>query len=237
MSVPSVLQDPAYLLLVVGALFVHISYQLGASVLTHFSSHSLSKKTSEKRLLSLGFSYSLGVIITTALILTSLASAAELLNASSRTLAAIVVGLAPFIGLATILWYYREGKGTRLWLPRPVASYLLDRSKETRSLLEAMLLGTATVIGELPFLMGPLLFVTYLLAATPPSGWFVWALLYSAIAALPLLIITMYFTSGHSVARVQRWRETNKSFLQWTSGIALILLTLYLTTLQLGISL
>lgn len=237
MSVPSVLNDPAYLLLVVGALFVHVSYQLGVSVLTHFSSHSISRKTSEERLLVLGLGYSVGVIITTALILTSLASLAQLLNANSRSLAAIAVGVAPFIGLATILWYYREGNGTRLWLPRPVANYLLERSKKTHSMFEATLLGAATVVGELPFLIGPLLFITYILAATPSSGWFGWALLYSAIAALPLLVITMYFTSGHSVARVQRWREVNKSFLQWTSGIALILLTLYLTALQLGATL
>ncbi len=237
MSVPSVLNDPAYLLLVVGALFVHVSYQLSVSVLTHFSSHSLSRKTSEQRLLALGLSYSLGVIVTTALILTSFASLAQLLQASSHVVAAVVVGLAPFIGLATILWYYRDGKGTRLWLPRPVAAHLLERSKKTRSLFEAVLLGAATVVGELPFLIGPLLFITYLLAATPSSGWFGWALLYSAIAALPLLVTTMYFTSGHSVARAQRWREANKSFLQWTSGTALILLTIYLTVLQLGTAL
>lgn len=237
MSVPSVLNDPAYLLLVVGALFVHVSYQLGVSVLTHFSSHSISRKTSEERLLVLGLGYSVGVIVATALILTSLASLAQLLNASSRSVAAVAVGLAPFVGLATILWYYRDGKGTRLWLPRPVATYLLERSKKTRSMFEATFLGAATVVGELPFLLGPLLFVTYLLAATPSSGWFGWALLYSTIAALPLLVITMYFTSGHSVARVQRWREANKSFFQWTSGIALILLTFYLTALQMGASL
>lgn len=237
MPVPSVLGDPAYLLVAIGALFVHVCYQLSVSVLTHFSSHSLSRKTSEKRLLALGFGYSLGVILTTALLITSFASLAQLVHASSQLLAAIVVGVAPFIGLATVFWYYRQGEGTRLWLPRPVARYLLERSRKTRSLLEAVMLGAATVIGELPFLLGPLLFVTYLISALPSAGWFGWATLYSTAAALPLLVTTMYFTSGHSVARVQRWRETNKSFLQWTSGIALVLLTLYVTVLQLGMPL
>ena len=160
MLAPSILSDPAYLLIALGALFVHVCYQLSVSVLTHFSSHSLSRKTSEHRLLGLGFSYSLGVIITTVLIITSLASLAQLVHGGYRLLGVLVVGLAPFIGLATVLWYYRQGEGTRLWLPRPVAKYLLERSKETKSLLEASLLGAGTVIGELPFLVGPLLFVT-----------------------------------------------------------------------------
>ncbi len=236
MLVPPVLSDPAYVLIAAGALFVHVCYQLSVSVLTHFSSHSLSRKTSDKRLLTLGFSYSLGVVVTTALIITALASIAQSIHGGSQLLVTVVVGLAPFIGLATVLWYYRQGEGTRLWLPRPVAQYLLQRSKKTRSFLEATLLGAATVIGELPFLVGPLLFVTYLVAQTPSAGWFGWALLYSFVAALPLLVTTMYITSGHSVARAQKWRETNKSFLQWTSGITLIVLTLYLTVLQLGVS-
>lgn len=236
MPTPSLLSDPAYLLIAVGALFVHVCYQLSVSVLTHFSSHSLSRKISDTRLLTLGFSYSLGVILTTVLVIVSLASLAQLASGGSRLLGAVVVGLAPFIGLATVLWYYRQGEGTRLWLPRPVATYLLERSKETHSALEASLLGAATVMGELPFLVGPLLFVTYLISLLAPSAWFGWATLYSVTAALPLLITTMYLTSGHSVAKVQKWREANKSFLQWTSGITLILLTIYLTVLQLGVS-
>lgn len=232
----SPLSDPAYLLLAVGVLFVHICYQLSVSVLTHFSSHSLSRKTSDHRLLALGFSYSLGVIVTTVLVIVTLASLAQLLLGGSKLLVAVVVGLAPFIGLATVLWYYRQGAGTRLWLPRPVAVYLLERSKETHSSLEASLLGAATVIGELPFLIGPILFITYVISLLAPASWVGWSLLYSTVAALPLLVATMYTTSGHSVARIQKWREMNKSFLQWTSGIALVLLTVYLTVLQLGVS-
>lgn len=235
MLTPPVLSDPAYLLIALGALFVHVCYQLSVSVLTHFSSHSLSRKTSEHRLLGLGFSYSLGVIITTVLIITSLASLAQITHGGYRLLGVVVVGLAPFIGLATVLWYYRQGEGTRLWLPRAVATYLLERSKKTRSLLEAALLGAGTVIGELPFLVGPLLFITYIISSLPPLSWFGWSLLYSVLAALPLLVATMYLTSGHSVARVQKWREANKSFLQWTSGIALVLLTIFLTVVQLGV--
>lgn len=232
----AIMSDPSYLLLLVGALFVHMSYQLSVSVLTHFSSHMLSRQVSDKRLLGLGISYSAGVIVTIALLLTALASLTSLIGEDSRTrtLAAIAVGAAPFIGLLTMLWYYRRGDGTRLWLPRPIATYLLERSKKTQSDVEAIMLGAATVLGELPFLIGPLLFVTYGLTFLPATTWFSWSCVYGFLASLPLIVVTMYLTSGHSIARIQRWREENKTFLQWTSGIALIFLTIYLTVIQLG---
>ena len=235
MPISPVTGDPAYLIIAIGALFVHVCYQLSVSVLTHFSSHSISRRVSDKRLLLFGLSYGAGVILTTSLILTSLVSLAGLAHANSQTLVTIIAIFAPFVGLATMLWYYRQGPGTQLWLPRPLAKYLLKRSRKTRSLLEAFVLGGATVIGELPFLVGPLLFVTYLISQAPSTHWFIWAGLYSLVASLPLLVTTMYFTSGHSVARSQKWREKNKAFLQWTSGIMLLLLTLYLSALQLGV--
>jgi hypothetical protein len=236
MQAPLFLSDPTYLLLVVGILFVHICYQLSVSVLTHFSSHSLSRRVSEKRLLLLGSSYGLGAVITTSLIITGLVTLSSFTADKSQTLMTIAVGLAPFIGLATILWYYRRGKGTRLWLPRPIADYLLKRSKKTKSAVEASMLGAATVVGELPFLFGPLLFIAFLISREPGASWIVWSSLYSILAYLPLLFVTMYLTSGHSIARVQRWREENKSFLQWTSGVTLVLLTIYLTVLQMGVA-
>lgn len=237
MPIASVLSDPTYLLLLVGVIFVHACYQLSVSVLAHFTSHSLSRKTSDQRLLLLGLSYSLGAILTTTFLITGLATLMSQLDVStdSRILLAFVVGLAPLIGLATVFWYYKKGQGTRLWLPRPIANYLLERSKKTRSAFEALLLGAATVIGELPFLLGPLLFITFIVSRAAPAGWLGWSSLYSVVAYIPLLFVTMYITSGHSVARIQKWREDNKSFLKWTSGITLVLLTIYLTVIQLGV--
>lgn len=233
-----VFNDPTYLLLVVGALFVHACYQLSVSVLTHFSSHSLSRQVSDKRLLVLGLSYSLGAIVMTALTITGIATLASQVNGTddSRLFAATVVGIAPMIGLVTMLRYYRRGQGTRLWLPRSITTYLLKRSKKTKSAIEAMMLGAATVIGELPFLVGPILFIAFMVSKTPVHTWLGWSGLYSFLAYTPLLFVTMYITSGHSIARVQKWREENKAFLQWTSGLALILLTIYLTVLQLGVT-
>ena len=109
--------DSAYLLLVVGALFVHACYQLSVSVLTYMSSHKLSQKASVRQLLRLGFSYAGGVILTTALLLVAVASLLSSIKSDTPRIAvAIVIACASFIGLLTMTIYYRRGKGTQLWL-------------------------------------------------------------------------------------------------------------------------
>ena len=231
--------DVTYLILVVGALFVHACYQLGVSVLTHMSAHTLSRKASVKRLAWLGGSYSVGAIVATTLLLVALVSLPLLAPEANRSRAAelfsaLVIGLVPLVGLATVFWYYRRGDGTQLWLPRPVAGYLLERSRKTKRGFEAFLLGAGTVVGELPFIVAPMLIVGLLISTQPSALWLPLSLLYAVLACLPLLVVTGYLTSGHSVARVQRWREKSKVFLQWTSGLALILLTIFLTALQVG---
>lgn len=233
--------DPTlYLLLIVGALFVNACYQLSVSVLTYLTSHSLSRRTSVKRLLWLGSSYTLGVIIATSLVLLFVVSLTTIGGQSlhSETLhifSLAVIVVVPVIGLATMAFYYRHGNGTKLWLPRPVASYLTERARRTKSGFEATLLGAGTVVGELPFIVAPLALVALVLADQPTSSWAGWSLAYGILASLPLVAIVFYLTSGHSIARLQRWREQSKTFLQWTSGIALVLLTIYAVLGQLGV--
>lgn len=229
-----------YALLLVGIVFVHASYQLSVSVLTHMSSHSLSRRVGTERLLNLGLNYSLGAILTTALVLVTVVSLATGSTGTHRMLGVeylevIVSGLAPIVGLVTLLFYFRNERGTQLWLPRPIANYLLERSRKTRSATEAFFLGAATVVGELPFLIAPILLIAVVLGTLTPTSWFGWSLLYSLVVSLPLLFVTFFISSGHSIARIQRWREQNKQFLQITSGVALIILTLLITLLQIGV--
>lgn len=100
--------DSAYLLLLIGALFVHACYQLSVSVMTHMSAHSLSRKVSVRRLMSLGIFYTLGVITATSLILLALISLTAFDGAVSHPIVtSITVVVAPLVGLCTVLLYYR----------------------------------------------------------------------------------------------------------------------------------
>jgi len=141
----------------------------------------------------------------------------------------LVLGLLPIIGLLVIGVYYRRDKGTKLWLPRPFIDYLMDRAKKTRSGVEASMLGAATVVGELPFILAPIGIVSLWISLLDPSAsWLTYSLGYSLVASLPLVFLALYISSGHKISEVQNWRERNKSFLQWTSGAALFLLDAFI---------
>lgn len=228
----------AYLLLAIGALFVHVCYQLSVSILSYLGAHTLGRHIKTGRLLRLGTSYALGAYvatIATLITIVALTNISTLAHADAiHWLTLVVVAIVPLIGLLTIMVYYRHGMGTQLWLPRAFANYLTQRARKTTSAVEAFGLGLTTVVGELPFIAGPLLLVAIAIAKQPSPSWFGWSAVYAFIVSLPLFLLTFYLTSGHSVARVQRWRADNKTFLQWTSGVMLILLAVYVAVLQLG---
>lgn len=218
------------ILILVGAIFVHACFQLSVSVLTRLSSHTIGAGKSHQRLLGLALCYTLGVIVaTTSVMLAVSAKLSWLATFDPSWPLLVVTGLLPVIGLLVVLFYYRRGRGTTLWLPRPFVDYLMDRAKKTRSGVEASMLGAATVVGELPFILAPIgivaLWVSFM---TPASHWIIYSIIYGALVSVPLLFLTLYISSGHKISKVQSWRENNKSFLQWTSGLALVLLDLYI---------
>lgn len=218
------------LLILIGAVFVHACFQLSVSVLTRLSSHTIGAGRSQRRLLVLSLCYVIGVIVAT--------SAATLGFAAKLTWVAtfggewpvwLVTGLLPLIGLLTVLFYYRRDRGTQLWLPRPFIDYLMGRAKKTRSGTESSMLGAATVVGELPFLLAPIGIVSLWISLfAPVEQWLGLSILYALVVSLPLVFLALYISSGHKISAVQSWRERNKTFLQWTSGIALILLDAYI---------
>lgn len=230
--------DLTVLLLVVGVLFVHASYQLSVSVLSYMSGRALGQRTARRRLASLGAGYSLGVMSMIFLILLSIVvmtNTTAITHALAlKLLTVVVAAVVPLIGLFTVLTYYRRGKGTKLWLPRPFADYLLWRARKTKSPVEAVALGATTVVGELPFVIGPLLIMAVVIAYQPVSLWAGYSALYALLATLPVMLIGWLFARGITPAQVQRWRERNKGFLQWSSGSLLVLLTIFLVILQIG---
>lgn len=232
--------DLAVWLLIAGVLFVHATYQLSVSVLSYMSGHALGKRTAKRRLVSLATGYSMGVIAMVFMILSTIVLAtnsAESVNHyyALKILTVIVAAVVPLIGLFTILAYYRKGSGTKLWLPRPFADYLLWRAQKTKSGVESAALGAATVVGELPFIIGPLLIISVVIANRPSSEWLLFCAAYAIVSSTPVIFTALRLAHGTSPARLQKWREQNKKFLQWTSGSILVLLTVFLVVLQIGI--
>lgn len=208
------------------AALVHASFQLSVSVLTLLSGHAIGTKQSQSKLLKLTTSFVLGAGLMTLLVLSSVTFIVFCLfnNDAPQVIWAAACGLSAGIALSVWLFYYRRGKGTMLWIPRSFAKYLTDRTKSTKQSSEAFGLGMSSVIGEIIFIIAPVIVSSLVLIQLPAIWQLVGAIIYSVISLLSLAIVWVSISSGHSLSRIQRWREKNKNFLQFVSGAGLIIL-------------
>jgi hypothetical protein len=209
------------------AALIHASFQLSVSVLTLLSGHAIGSKKSHARLVRLTTSFTTGVGVMTLLLLslTSLIFLHAFGGEVPLVVWALVCGLVLGIGIAVWLFYYRRGtKGTELWLPRSFASFLSNRSKVTNQGAEAFSLGLTSVVAELVFIIPTVAIAALVLIGLPSEWQLIGIALYTVISLIGLLIVWSLIGSGHSLARIQKWRIENKRFLQVSSGGALIVL-------------
>ena len=219
----------AFIIIGVAAL-IHASFQLGVSVLTLLSSHTIGKHRSHAKLLRLTGSFLIGTATMTTLLL----STTSLVLVNIFPLApippliwAVVCGLLIGSGVAVWAFYYRREQGTTLWLPRGFADYLSQRTKATRLSGEAFGLGLSSVLAEIIFIVGPILIASLFLIQLPPLWQLAGVAFYTIISLLSLLIVAALVGSGHKISRIQKWREDNKYFLQFVAGGGLMVLGLY----------
>ena len=217
--------------IIVLAAMIHASFQLSVSMLLLLSGHSLGAKRSHRHTVHLVSHYLSGTLLMTVLLLASsimiLAHFFEYLTPPITW--AVSAGLSFGLGIAVWMLYYRK-KGTTLWLPRDLAAYLTKRTKSTKNAAEAFSLGLSSVIAEILFIGGPLLVASLALLDLPFDLQLVGLLTYVAIACLPLIIVAMLVGGGHRISQIQRWRESNKRFLQFAAGSALVVLAFYVYT-------
>lgn len=211
------------------AALVHASFQLSISVLTLLSGHAIGAKHSQARLMRLttGFVFGVGLMTILLLSFTSLI----LLDTFGSNTPQIVwaVGCGILVGVAVSVWmfYYRREKGTTLWVPRNIAKYLSDRTKSTKLSAEAFGLGLSSVLGEILFIIAPL-FISALVLIQLPAIWqLVGISIYVLVSMLSLIIVWVLIGSGHNLGKIQKWRESNKRFLQFSAGAGLIILSCF----------
>lgn len=216
--------------IVIVAGLIHASFQLSVSMLTLLSSHTIGRKRSQRRLVSLTGSFVMGVGVMTVLLLSLIALllAPALQHGSELLLWTIACGLLTGIGLAVWLFYYRGKKGTTLWIPRGMARFLQNRTKSTRDSSEAFGLGLSSVFGELLFIIAPLLVAALALLPLEAHWQLLGIALYTFVSLSSLLFVNGLVGSGHSISRIQKWREANKRFLQFSAGGGLLALSFYL---------
>jgi hypothetical protein len=214
------------LAIIVLAALVHASFQLSVSVLTLLSGHAIGAKHSQAKVLRLTTSFVGGAGIMTLFILTFVSFLLTRVVGSSTPeyLWAIGSGLLMGVGIAVWAFYYRRQKGTSLWIPRSMAKYLSDRTKATKQSTEAFGLGLSSVIGELIFIAAPIVISALVLIHLQPIWQLVGVVIYTVISLFSLVVVWVLIGSGHTLSRIQRWREENKYFLQFAAGSGLLVL-------------
>lgn len=208
------------------AALIHASFQLSVSVLTLLSGHAIGAKHSHARILRLtfGFVSGAGVMTLLALSFISLIFLHLFGHDAPQFVWAIACGLLIGVGLAVWIFYYRPGKGTSLWIPRSFARHLSDRSKATKSGVEAFSLGLTSVVSEMLFIAAPLIISALVLIQLPGHWQLVGIAIYAVISLLTLFSVWVLIGSGHKLSSIQKWREDNKRFLQFAAGGALAVL-------------
>ncbi len=211
------------------AALIHASFQLSVSMLTLLSTHTLGAKKSQKKLLHLTSSYVLGAGLMTMLLLSFVILV--ILNFYGANIPQIiwasVCGLLIGVAISVWLFYYRREKGTMLWIPRNVAKYLTERTKAVTIGAEAFGLGLSSITGELLFIIAPIAISALVIIQLPTPWQLVGIAIYTIISMLSLIIVWIAIGSGHSLSRVQKWRENNKYFLQFAAGTGLIVLGVF----------
>lgn len=208
------------------AAVVHASFQLSISVLTLLSGHALGRKTARHRLVSLITGFVLGAGTMTLLMLSTLALifSTSLPHGIPSVLWAGVCGAAIGVGIAVWLFYYRGDRGTSLWIPRGFADFLSERCKHSKNTAEAFGLGLTSVFAEFLFVLAPLAVTALVLLGLPRDLQLIGIATYVIVATLPLIIVGLLVSRGHKLSHIQRWRESNKRFLQFAAGGGLLVL-------------
>ena len=212
------------------AALIHASFQLSISMVTLLSGHSLGSKAKASRTLHLAGAFLAGVVVMTMLVVSFLAYLATQLFADGIPQLAwsVVTGISIGLGVAVWAFYYRHTKvGTTLWIPRPMARFLSDRTKATTLTAESFSLGLVSVIAEGIFIIAPASVAALALTQLPAPLQLAGIGLYTLVASVSILIVVILIGSGHKLSRIQKWRENNKRFLQFAAGSALLLLGFY----------
>ena len=218
------------LIIIAAAALIHASFQLSISMLTLLSSHTIGQKRSHSRLILLTNSFAFGAGTMTLLLLSFAALVFNhTIGGSGSSMLAWTVssGFLVGVGLSVWLFYYRKQSGTTLWVPRNVARFLSDRTRKTKQSAEAFSLGLTSVLGEILFIAAPLTVSALVLIGLPAMWQLTGIALYTVVSLGSILIVNGLIGSGHSISRIQKWRENNKSFLQFSAGTGLLALGFY----------
>lgn len=134
----------------------------------------------------------------------------------------IVVGFVVVIaGLLEIKDFYWYGKGISLHIPKKYAKKIKEKMQEL-SVGTVIFLGVFVAAVELPCTGGPYLAITLLLAQNFDFTALMMLVLYNIIFVLPLVAILLLTLAGAKLQNILRWKQGNKGYMRYATGLLLI---------------
>ena len=215
------------------AMLIHSSMQLVPGIFAIFY-HSGLSKSSPKKTDDLSLSFILGSELFTACIFVAVYSivlSLTFIDESIRSILSwILIGILFIEILAIIFFYYRNGKGSALFISRKSATNLTKHAEQVKKRTDALLLGMFSGVSELPFTL-PLFFVVSNEAISLTNGQNgILIIIYIIVTTIPLFIIRRSFRSGLNLADIARFRAKNKLFFKLILAIGYFLIATTLIT-------
>ncbi|MDR2336905.1 MAG: hypothetical protein LBE03_02260 [Candidatus Nomurabacteria bacterium] len=210
--------------------FIHATLQLGLGCVILLYHGSVGRAHIKRKTNTLVSSFIAGVGLMSFLLLSAVSFI--MLNIFGVEVPAyfLAAGIGMLIATAvvTVLFYYRRGVGTELWLPKPIAQFVDKRAKETNNTSEAYLLGSFACFGELPFILALLLVSAACILELPVEWQLLAVAIYAILAIMPLVIFRICVHTGKTIADVQKWRMHFKRFLKIITTVSYLVLTLFI---------
>lgn len=179
---------------------------------------------SKNDMLFYGFAYIFFVFLTYLLaglgILYFLSSVPLYLSEYISIIVGSIIVIAGLIEIKEFFWY---GQGITLSIPSDKAKKIHEMTKKLT--LPAMIILGVFVAGvELPCTGGPYLAILVFLSQNFNFQAFLWLVLYNIIFVMPLVVILLLVYSGMKIQNIKRWKQTNRIYMRFATGIILIAL-------------
>ena len=141
----------------------------------------------------------------------------------------IFIGVLLALSIASFLFYFRKGPGTRLFISRKIANNLNDKAKSVKSRQDAFLLGFISGIPELIFTIPLYIIASVEFAQVSMLNAFCPAIIIIFFLGIiiPLFIVYGLYRTDRNLATIQRFRTRNKNFFRFL--ISLLYLVLAIT--------
>ena len=216
--------------IVILAMLIMGSFQLTPGVFALFYHYALGKYSKAKAsYLSLFFI--LGTeIITTCLFLSIFYLTCifffDNLHPETSILFWTLAGILAALGFISFFFYFRRGKGTKLFIPRKFAKALDACAKSAKTRSDAFMLGALSGTCELVFTL-PLYLVTCVEIMKMGAEGFssnLLTIIYILTPVFSLFFLRWKFQAGHNLADIQRSREKDKTFTRILLAICYILI-------------